>query len=249
MPENNKESVLLSIVIPAYNEVQRIGPALVGIISYFAARRFRGEIIVADDGSTDATSAEALKIIGGGSDGLVLTLPGNRGKGRAVREGVLASSGEYVLFCDADMSVPIGTTDRVLELLASESDVVIASRALEGSDIRIRQTRLRESMGRTFNRLARMLMKIDLRDTQCGFKGFRRSAAMTLFSDLKTEGFAFDVEVLMKARALGYRISEIPVVWCDSRPSRVDIVRSSCRMLRELAGIRSRVKEGDRRRP
>jgi dolichyl-phosphate beta-glucosyltransferase len=166
----------------------------------------------------------------------------NRGKGASVREGVLAASGEIILFSDDDLSTPIGEFDKLFAALQAGADVAIGSRALPESDIRIRQRRLRELMGKAFNLLVRLFVLKGYRDTQCGFKAFRRAAAMDLFSRLRTDGFGFDVEVLALCRELGYRVAEVPVVWSDSRPSRVRLVRGSLGMLGEILRIRRLVR-------
>lgn len=228
----------LSIVIPAFNEEERLGPSLAAIRAWLAGKPFAAEIIVVDDGSSDRTSAVARDGLAGLPAFRIIRLETNGGKGHAVRTGVLASSGDIVMFTDADLATPIEELDKFLPRLAEGSDVVIGSRAIPGSDIRVRQARPRQAMGRFFNRLVRRFILKDFRDTQCGFKAFRRPAALDLFTRLMTSGFAFDVEVLVLARRLGYRIVEVPVVWRHSPPSRVRIVRSSWQMLKELWRIR-----------
>ena len=162
----------------------------------------------------------------------------NIGKGLSVKEGVLLASGEVVLVTDADLSTPIEELDKFLAVLEGGEDVVVGSRALPDSDVRIRQNLLRQTMGKVFNRLVRLFVLGGFRDTQCGFKAFRRGAARDLFARLETAGFAFDVEVLVLCRKLGYGVREVPVVWLDSRPSRVRLVRGSLGMLKELWRIR-----------
>jgi dolichyl-phosphate beta-glucosyltransferase len=238
-PDRGASPVFLSLVIPAYNEEKRLGPSLERIRTYLAAKPFASEVIVVDDGSTDRTSEVARETLEGRLAVRVIRLETNQGKGHAVRTGVLASAGEIVLFSDADLSTPIEELDKFLPRLNEGFDVVIGSRAIPGCDIRVRQARSREAMGRFFNRLVRLFVMRGCRDTQCGFKLFRRQAALDLFSRLETQGFSFDVEVLLLARKLGYRLVEVPVVWCDSPPSRVRIIRSSWQMLKELWRIRS----------
>jgi dolichyl-phosphate beta-glucosyltransferase len=158
---------------------------------------------------------------------------------------VLAAAGEVILFCDDDLSTPIDELDKALAALEAGADVVIGSRALPGSDIRVRQRRPREWMGKLFNVLVRLLVLKGYRDTQCGFKAFRRGPAKDLFSSLRAAGFGFDVEVLVLCRDRGYRVAEIPVAWCDVRPSRVRMFGGSWGMFKDLWNIR---REARRRR-
>ncbi len=238
MTDQSGKAIHLSIVIPAFDEEKRLGPSLKEIRRYLAGQPFQAEIIVVDDGSTDQTSAVAREGLTGFPGFRLIRLETNRGKGCAVRTGILASSGDIVLFTDADLATPIEELDKFLPGLDEGCDVVIGSRAIPGSDIRVRQARPRQAMGKFFNRLVRLFILKDFRDTQCGFKAFRRPAALNLFSRLETSGFAFDVEILVLAGKLGYRVAEVPVVWRHSPPSRVRIVRSSWQMLKELWRIR-----------
>jgi dolichyl-phosphate beta-glucosyltransferase len=238
MSERESKGAYVSIIIPAYNEEERIRSNLESIRAYLAAKPFVSEIIVVDDGSRDRTAEVARAALEGDPAHRVIRLEANQGKGYAVRTGVLASVGEVILFSDADLSTPVEELDKFLPRLEEGFDVVIGSRAIPGCDIRVRQARPRQAMGRFFNRLVRLFVMKGCLDTQCGFKVFRRKAALDLFTRLQTPGFAFDVEILLLARKLGYRVAEVPVVWCDSRPSRVRLVRSSWGMLKELWRIR-----------
>jgi dolichyl-phosphate beta-glucosyltransferase len=230
--------VALSLIIPAYNEAERIGPSLAKITEFLQGRGRPAEIIVVDDGSRDATAATAKEALRDWPGSKVLTRPKNLGKGRSVREGVLGCRGRLVLFTDADLSTPIEELDRLVPEVDRGFDVVIGSRALPDSDVRIRQSAIRERMGKTFNLLVRILVLPGIRDTQCGFKLFRREAALDVFGRLRIRGFAFDVEALALCRKLGYKVKEVPVVWLNSPPSRVRMVRSSAGMLRDLFRIR-----------
>jgi len=196
------------------------------------------EIIVVDDGSTDRTGEAAAEALRGRPKDRVLRRAENGGKGRAVKEGVLDSSGEFILFSDADLSTPIAEFEKLIAGIKAGNDIVIGSRALPESDIRRRQNRLREGMGKFFNVLVRMFVLKGIRDTQCGFKLFRRAAALDIFSRLRTDGFGFDVEALYLARKLGYSIGQVPVVWINSPQSKVRILRSSAAMIRDLFRIR-----------
>jgi dolichyl-phosphate beta-glucosyltransferase len=238
MNDHIESPVYLSVVIPAYNEEKRIGASLRAIGGYLAGKTFAAEVIVVDDGSTDRTAEVTRETLEGRVPYQVIRLEANQGKGCAVKAGVLASSGEVILFTDADLSTPIEEFDKFLSRLDEGFDVVVGSRALPGCDIRVRQSAPREAMGKFFNRLVRMFVMKGCPDTQCGFKAFRRAAALDLFSRLQTRGFSFDVEILLLARKAGYRIAELPVVWCNFAPSRVRIIRSSWQMLKDLWRIR-----------
>jgi dolichyl-phosphate beta-glucosyltransferase len=248
MGDNEAVTIRLSVVIPTYNKETRIVTSLEAVLAYLAGKPYAAEIVIVDDGSTDGTAAAARAALAGRGPSKVIRREHNLGKGASVREGVLAASGEIILFCDDDMSTPIEELDKALAALEAGADVVIGSRALPDSDIRVRQRRPREWMGKAFNLLVRLFVLEGYRDTQCGFKAFRREAAKDIFSRLRTPGFGFDVEVLVLCRELGYRVAEIPVAWCDVRPSRVRIFKGSWGMLKELWHIRQRARR-DVRRP
>lgn len=233
----------LSVVIPAYNEAERLGPSLRRVVEYLRGRGVDYELLVVDDGSGDATVAVAE---GFAADGVrVLRHPANRGKGAAVRTGVLATRGARVLLSDADLSTPIEELEK-LELRlganghAEDAELVFGSRGVAGADIREHQPFYRELMGKTFNRLIRLLGVRGIRDTQCGFKLLKGDVARALFADMLVEGFAYDVELVWLARRRGYRVAEVGVVWINSKDSRVDPLRSSLAMLRDVLLLRLR---------
>ena len=238
MSDNGPKKIYLSIVFPVFNAERHIATSLEATVAYLAGKAFTAEVIVVDDGSSDRTAEAAGAALAGRVPSRVIRRENNRGKGASVREGVLEASGEVILFSDDDLSTPIGEFDKLQAALEAGADVAIGSRALPGSDIRVRQRRPRETMGKIFNLLVRLFVLKGYRDTQCGFKAFRRAAAMDLFSRLQTPGFGFDVEVLALCRELGYRVIEVPVVWRDSRPSRVRFIRGSLGMLKEIMRIR-----------
>lgn len=226
---------LVSVVVPAYNEDNRLGRTLERITSYFRSRSIAFEVIVVSDGSTDETASVARA---GGAAVKLVELPDNRGKGAAVRTGVLESRGQLVLFTDADLSTPIEQWVPVHEKLDEGFDVVVGSRALADSRIEVRQPWYRERMGKTFNWILRRVLPLELEDTQCGFKLFESTAAKRLFGASRIDGFAFDAEILFLAKRFGYRVGELPVPWFDSVPSRVHAVWHSAQMLKDLVRIR-----------
>jgi dolichyl-phosphate beta-glucosyltransferase len=232
------EGTGLSIVVPAYNEAKRLPGTLPRMIEYAQRLGEPVEIIVVDDGSVDGTAGIATAI--GEKCGFVTVLQADedRGKGAAVRRGMLAAGLGHVLFTDADLSTPIEEADKLRAALAGGADVAIGSRRLAGSDVQVHQPWLRETAGRAFSGLVSLLLLPGIRDSQCGFKAFRRSAARALFGRQRLDGFGFDAEVLWLARQLGYRVAEIPIVWRDDRRSSVRLVRDSGGMLLDLARIR-----------
>ncbi len=231
----------ISIVIPAYNEAQRL-PDTLGKISAFAGTSPEVgiiEIIVVDDGSRDMTGNVA-RIAESSLPVRVVSYDRNSGKGYAIRRGVMQARGEIVLLCDADLSTPITELPRlVLEL--DGYDMVIGSRALDQSRVRLRQNRLRQKMGRTFNSLMKAVTGVPFHDTQCGFKLLRSAAAKAIFLEATTDRFAYDVEMILLASRMGYRIKEVPVLWFNSADSRVQIVSDSLRMMKDLVAMRMRL--------
>ncbi len=227
----------LSVVIPAFNEAERLPPTLARVFAYLgsAPAWLPAEVVVVDDGSGDGT-ATAVRALPAPPPGVLLRVEEhavNRGKGAAVRTGFAASRGQLVLLSDADLSSPIGELDR----LARDHDgasVVIGSRALDRSLIHVRQPWYRDLMGRTFNLLVRLLAVRGLADTQCGFKLFPGSLARDLARAQRLDGFAFDVELLLLARHWGSAVREVPVRWDHVEASRVQALRHSSQMLRDL---------------
>jgi dolichyl-phosphate beta-glucosyltransferase len=232
----------LSVVIPAYNEARRLGPTLDRVAAYLAGRGLDAEVLVVDDGSTDAT-AEVVR--GHAAPGLrLLAQPENRGKGAALRRGVAESRGRRVLLCDADLSTPIEELEALERRLDAGAVLAIGSRALPDSDVRVHQPRYRELMGKTFNRIIRLLGVRGLRDTQCGFKLLEGDAARRLFAELRTDRYAYDVELVWLARRHGYRVDEVGVAWIDSPDSRVHPLFDSAAMLRDVVLMRWRHRRG-----
>jgi dolichyl-phosphate beta-glucosyltransferase len=208
----------ISIIIPAYNEEKRLPATLERVRDYLHREEWEfWEVIVVDDGSKDATGDVARR-----AKARVLANPGNRGKGYAVRHGMLEAKGEWVLFSDADLSAPIEELDKLWNAAERENaGVAIGSRAIDRSLIGVRQPRFREDIGRFFNLLMRAITGLPFHDTQCGFKLFETGAAREIFSRQRLDGFGFDVEVLYIARHLGYKCLEVPVRWNDVAGTKV----------------------------
>lgn len=229
----------ISIIIPAYNEAGRIMPSLERILSYVKQKQDRFEIIVVDDGSTDATFEFLEKKYA--SQGLVTVIRNltNKGKGYSVKRGALQAKGDYILFTDADLSTPITELEKLLRCANKGYDVVFGSRALKSKDVTIQKTFHRALMGRIFSFLTGVFVMKGIKDTQCGFKLFTSKAAKKIFPLQKLEGFSFDVELLYLAKKSGFSIKEVAVDWYDSKNSRVRLLRDSWRMFKDLCIIRS----------
>jgi len=237
----------LSIVIPAYNEAKRIAPSLDKIADYLSAQKYTYEALVVDDGSTDGT-AEVCRAIASSHPWLeVLRYLVNRGKGHAVRVGVLAVGGEHVLICDADLATPIEELDGFWRFFEEGADIVIASRPLRGSHLVKQQPLYRKFAGRFFNLLVRAVAVHGIHDTQCGFKLFRREAARAIFPLCSLNDFGFDIEVLHVAQRIGFRIREAPVHWYHRPGSKVRLLRDGLRMLLDLFRIHLRHRDLPRR--
>ena len=228
----------LSVVIPAYNEERRLPDSLASVMAYLSAQPYTWEIIVADDGSDDATGA-VVRDAGAQEPGVrLLSLP-HRGKGGAVKQGMLAARGEFRFLCDADLSMPIDMVDRLLPPQAPPAAIVIGSREAAGAR-RIGEPRRRWLMGRVFNAMTRLLATPGIADTQCGFKVFSATAAQTLFPLQTLDGFAFDAEILFLARRRGFTTAEVGIDWHYRAESKVRPLRDGWRTLRDLLVIRGR---------
>lgn len=228
----------ISVIIPAYNEAQRLPVTLRRVHEYFTAPANDFEIIVVDDGSTDATESEVMKAASEFPRIRLIKNETNRGKGFSVRRGILASTKYLILLTDADLSTPVEEVVKLLPFVQNDFDMAIGSRAMAESDLAVRQPWYREGMGKIFNILVRILVMGGIKDTQCGFKLMKGKAARKVFEKCRIDGFSFDVEALSVARFLGYRIKEVPVRWLNSPASRVRIVKDSLRMFLDLLWIR-----------
>lgn len=230
---------MLSLVVPAYNEADRLPPTLERLRAHLDARGEDYEVILVDDGSMDATAASAETVARSWSQLQVIRLPSNNGKGAAIRVGMLEARGEHRAFSDADLSTPLEELPRLRAHLDGDCQVAIASRAGD-AQIEVHQDVRRELMGKTYNVLLRILVLPGIRDSQCGFKVFTATAAEACFGPLQTPRFGFDAEVLVRARRHGWRIAEVPVRWRHVEASRVHPLRDASRMLLDLVLLRFR---------
>jgi dolichyl-phosphate beta-glucosyltransferase len=228
-------------VIPCFNEEARIGDTLRVTLDYLTVNAPDSELIVVNDGSTDATAAIARERLDGAriQTRLLENFP-NRGKGAAVRSGLLAAREPIGLFFDADLSTPLGETPKLIEPIANgEVDIAFGSRALDRSLIGVHQPWRREQGGRVFNLLVRIATGLPFWDTQCGFKAFQLDVCRPILEAAPVNGFAFDVELLFLANRAGLRVREIPVRWNHAEGSKVSFFRDSLRMLREVIAMRA----------
>jgi dolichyl-phosphate beta-glucosyltransferase len=229
------------VVVPAYNEAVRLPGYLKDIQAYFEGRDEPYEVIVVDDGSRDGTAERVREVAAGRPGVIVHALPQNRGKGHAVRAGMARAVGALRLMADADGATPIGEVARLEAAIAAGADIAVGSRVLPDPTV-ARQVRTHRMLsGHVFNFLVRRLGVVGVVDTQCGFKLFRGDVAAELFPRLGTDGFGFDVELLLLAQRRGYRVAEVPVSWADQPGSKVGVLRDGPRMLREVLAARRRL--------
>jgi glycosyltransferase involved in cell wall biosynthesis len=227
-----------SLVIPAYNESSRIRPTLDEILRYTGEKKWDVEILVVDDGSRDDTSAIVREYGGTHPQVQLIQNPGNRGKGYSVRNGMLHASGDICLFTDADLSSPIAEAEKLFEAIRKGADIAIGSRWLRAELQTERQPLYRQAFGRIFNLLLRIVLGLRFRDTQCGFKAFRREAAQRIFPLQRIERWGFDPEILFLARRMGFRTVEVPVLWAHSEGTRLHPFRDGLRMFGDVVRIR-----------
>jgi dolichyl-phosphate beta-glucosyltransferase len=232
------EQVTYSIVIPAYNEAQRIGATLERALTYSAERGWDVEILVVNDGSTDAT-AEMVRDLARKNPALrLLENPGNRGKGYSVRNGMLHAQGEVLLFSDADFSSPIEEAEKLFAAIAAGADIAIGSRWLRTELQTRKQPIYRQLYGRLFNLALRLVLGLNFKDTQCGFKAFSRRAANEIFPLQNVERWGFDPELLYLAKKFDLKTVEVPVTWAHRDGTRLSPLRDGLQMLVEMFKIR-----------
>ena len=236
-------TVDLSVVIPVYNEEERIVNTVNLLANFLKKREKSFEIIISDDGSRDSGPELVREKLREAQEVRLIREKRNRGKGAAVRKGVLAAHGERIIFTDADLAYPVETIDQCVAAL-EEYDIAVGSRNLPDSCIKVSPTRLRQLTGPVFKAIVRKLVLPGFTDTQCGFKGFRSQAAHDIFLNCTINGFAFDVEVLALARLFGYSVVEMPVcLQVDSSDSQINLTTDPARMIRELFLINRRLRE------
>jgi glycosyltransferase involved in cell wall biosynthesis len=228
----------ISIVIPAYNEEARLGPTLNRVLNFIRLQAWDAEVIVVDDGSHDHTADLVRKYAE--TDGMIRLIqnPGNRGKGYSVRNGVLNARGRIILFTDADLSSPIEEAPKLLEALEAGADIAIGSRWMRSELQTKRQSVARQVLGRVFNLLLRMVLRLDFKDTQCGFKAFRRRAATAVFPLQRIERWGFDPEILFLAHRAGFKMVEVPVRWGHDTGTRINPLADGSRMVADMLRIR-----------
>ena len=232
------EGVNLSVVVPSYNEEQRLLGTIEKIEAFLDERGDSYELILVDDGSADGTRGIMEAAAARNPAVRIQALPVNRGKGRALAEGVKVSRGAEVLVTDADLSTPIEELPKLEAAIAAGAGVAIGSRAIKGSRIELSQPVYRVLMGKAFNLIVQAVLLPGIWDTQCGFKLFRGDIAREVFPGLTTDGFGYDPEVLYLAKKNGVRIAEVPVVWRNTAPTKVMAVRSSLDMFRHVVKVR-----------
>jgi len=229
----------LSIVIPAYNEGGRIEDALKSVTDCICQQGWDAEVLVVDDGSKDNTASIVQRWMANYPRLHLIQNPGNRGKGYSVRNGLLQAAGDIVMFTDADLSAPMEEAERLIAAINDGADVAIGSRWLDRARQTIHQPLYRQFFGRCFNWITRTVMGLPFKDTQCGFKAFRRPVAQVVFRLQTIERWGFDPEILFIARKLKYVIREVPVTWGHDERTRISYLKDGMKMLEDMARIRA----------
>ena len=229
----------LSIVIPTYNEAHRIKQTLNAIYEYMGNQNYSYEIILCDDGSYDLTIRVAKEFFGAKSNFQILSLP-HKGKGSAVKTGMMTARGQYRFMCDADLAMPLEQIERFLKEMTGSCDIAIGSRELTDSK-RLGEPMLRYFAGRVFNLFVKLIAIRKYQDTQCGFKCFSSQAADKIFPLVRTNGWAFDVEVLLLADKYGFSLSQVPIDWRHGEDSKVDLRSAALQMIKDIFLTRVRL--------
>lgn len=232
----------LSVIIPAYNEESRILAGLDVLVRYLRAQNYDWELVVVDDGSTDRTVEIASSWASSVDEARVLSIP-HKGKGAAIRHGMLDANGQYRMMCDADTAMPVEYLESFIRKMEEGFDIVIGSRQIEGAR-RFGESPMRHFMGRLFNKAVQTIAIRDFQDTQCGYKCFRGAVAERLFQVQQTNGWGFDVEILYLATKNGLRVLEMPIDWYHRKDSKVRPGVDSLTMLRDIIAVRLRSATG-----
>ncbi len=238
----NSDSPFLSIVIPALNEEHRLPPTLAKIDEYLTTQNYSYEVIVVDNGSTDRTK-ESVETFAKDHDYVKFIQLSERGKGRAVKAGMLAADGDYRFICDADLSMPIEEIAKFLPPNGESADILIGSREGKGAN-RVGEPEYRHMIGRIFNYIVKVTAVSEFEDTQCGFKMFSREAADDLFSVQQMNGIGFDVELIFIALRRGYNVIDVPITWYYDDDSRMRLIQDSLHILVEIWQIRQNWRKG-----
>ena len=229
---------IYSFIIPAYNEGARLGSTLDRVLNYISVRGWDAEVLVVNDGSRDQTADLVRASARTHPELRLIENPGNRGKGYSVRNGMLNARGEVLVFSDADLSSPIEEVNKLFAAIDAGSDIAIGSRWLQPEMQTHRQSLLRQFYGRIFNLALRVLLGLNFKDTQCGFKAFTRSASQAIFPFQRIERWGFDPELLYLARRAGLKVQEVPVAWAHVEGTRLNPLRDGLRMFGEVLKIR-----------
>ena len=245
------QTVDLEVVIPAFNEQDRIGRTLERIKEYYHEQAYTWRCVIVSDGSSDRTNEIVSAFCAENPEFELHSYRQNRGKGYAVRMGMLSANAHRVLFCDADLATPQEETEKLWRAIDDGYDIAIGSRPLKDSKLEVHQPWGREHLGRVFNKAVQTLATKGIDDTQCGFKMFTSTAAKDIFNRCEFDGFSFDFEALMIARDLNYKIAEVPIRWSHQEGSKVSMLRDGPRMLRDLfklrvKGKKARIRQNDR---
>ncbi|MEW6103858.1 MAG: dolichyl-phosphate beta-glucosyltransferase [bacterium] len=232
------EEIYLSVVIPVYNEGDKIEKTLDTIIKYLDGKKYTYEIIVVDDGSLDKTPGIIEEISKGNSKIKLLKNELNQGKGYSLKRGILATRGKYVLFTDCDLSTPFEEIDKILAFLEKDYDIAIGSRKLKDSFIEVHQPWWREFMGSVFYFFAHLLIIKEVSDFNCGFKGYRGNVAHHLYGKGRLKRWGFDVEIIFLTKKFKYKMKEVPVRWINAKTTKVNLLLDSIRSFTELIQIR-----------
>lgn len=243
-PGASGEEPRLSIVVPVYNETKRLGNSVPRLLEYFAGQSYSYEFVIVDDGSSDGTPDLARKLFAPAPSARVVESKPNRGKGHAVKVGMLEARGQVRLFLDADLSTPMDELDKFWPWLDKGYKVVIGSRKMKGANITRHQPAWRENLGKVFTWLTNQIATKNISDVTCGFKCFTADAAEHLFSQSVVDDWSFDAEVLFIAQRSGYRIKEVPVTWHDTPGTKVRLLRDATKSIQGLLKIRLNAMRG-----